>query len=288
MEDFQLDIVIGKGPSARSIRLDLPALHARRRHHPHRPDHRPAPRPLRLRRPARLLRARRPRGDPRARRRHPRRPARADGGAHEIAGRARGTPRIANRLLKRVRDYAEVRGDGTVDRRHRPGRARAVRGRRARPRQGRPRDPRARCARRSRGQPVGLAHARGRGGRGARHRRGRLRAVPAEAGPARCARPGAGSPPPAAYAHLGRSRRAPESGRTNLFDATARPDRGDPALRIVLRAASADRRAALRLHGHRRHLPRRLLVAGVLLPRSCGRSAGSMAAHRRSSRARGR
>jgi Holliday junction DNA helicase RuvB len=36
-------------------------------------------------------------------------------GAHEIGSRARGTPRIANRLLKRVRDYAEVRGDGTVN-----------------------------------------------------------------------------------------------------------------------------------------------------------------------------
>ena len=36
-------------------------------------------------------------------------------GAREIAGRARGTPRIANRLLKRVRDYAEVRGDGSVN-----------------------------------------------------------------------------------------------------------------------------------------------------------------------------
>jgi Holliday junction DNA helicase RuvB len=36
-------------------------------------------------------------------------------GAAEIARRARGTPRIANRLLKRVRDYAEVRGDGSVD-----------------------------------------------------------------------------------------------------------------------------------------------------------------------------
>ena len=35
-------------------------------------------------------------------------------GAAEIAGRSRGTPRIANRLLRRVRDYAEVRGDGTV------------------------------------------------------------------------------------------------------------------------------------------------------------------------------
>jgi Holliday junction DNA helicase RuvB len=35
-------------------------------------------------------------------------------GAHEIAKRARGTPRIANRLLRRVRDYAEVKGDGIV------------------------------------------------------------------------------------------------------------------------------------------------------------------------------
>ena len=51
--------------------LDPPrpaALHARRRHHAHRADHRPAARPLRLRRPPRLLRARRPRGDPRPRR----------------------------------------------------------------------------------------------------------------------------------------------------------------------------------------------------------------------------
>ena len=38
-----------------------------------------------------------------------------EAGAHEIAGRARGTPRIANRLLRRVRDFAEVRGDGSVD-----------------------------------------------------------------------------------------------------------------------------------------------------------------------------
>ncbi len=39
-----------------------------------------------------------------------------EGGAIEIAGRSRGTPRIANRLLKRVRDFAEVRGDGRVNR----------------------------------------------------------------------------------------------------------------------------------------------------------------------------
>ena len=62
-------------------------------------------------------------------------------GAHEIARRARGTPRIANRLLKRVRDYAEVRGRRHGHHRDRPRRARAVRGRRARSRQGRPRHP---------------------------------------------------------------------------------------------------------------------------------------------------
>jgi len=39
-----------------------------------------------------------------------------DGGANEIARRARGTPRVANRLLRRVRDYAEVKGDGSIDR----------------------------------------------------------------------------------------------------------------------------------------------------------------------------
>ncbi len=38
----------------------------------------------------------------------------SDGGAHEIAKRSRGTPRIANRLLRRVRDFAQVRGDGNV------------------------------------------------------------------------------------------------------------------------------------------------------------------------------
>jgi len=38
-----------------------------------------------------------------------------DDGARELAKRARGTPRIANRLLKRVRDYAEVKADGTID-----------------------------------------------------------------------------------------------------------------------------------------------------------------------------
>jgi len=113
MEDFQLDIVIGKGPSARSIRLDLPRftlvgattrsgmitgpLRDRfgflARLDYYEPDDLVAI----LERSSRIL------GVPLA----------ADGAA-EIGRRARGT-RIANRLLKRVRDYAEMRGDGQID-----------------------------------------------------------------------------------------------------------------------------------------------------------------------------
>ena len=113
MEDYALDIIIGKGPSARSIRLDLPkftligattragALTA----------------PLRDRfgvvlrlemygkdelaeiitRSADILNIGTDRG-----------------GAEEIALRSRGTPRIANRLLKRVRDFAEIKADGKI------------------------------------------------------------------------------------------------------------------------------------------------------------------------------
>ncbi len=113
MEDFQLDIVIGKGPTARSIRLDLPRftlVGATTRTGL-------ITGPLRdrfgfvarldyygaddlaaiLNRSAEILGV----------------PLEAASAA-EIAGRSRGTPRIANRLLKRVRDYAEVRGDGRV------------------------------------------------------------------------------------------------------------------------------------------------------------------------------
>lgn len=115
MEDYALDIIIGKGPSARSIRLDLPkftligattragALSA----------------PLRDRfgvisrlemytdkelssivsRSAGILGI-----------------EITPDGASEIASRSRGTPRIANRLLKRVRDFAQVKGSGVIDR----------------------------------------------------------------------------------------------------------------------------------------------------------------------------
>ena len=115
MEDFELDIVLGKGPAARSIRLELPPLHPGRRHHPHRPHHRPVARPLRPRRPPRVLRPGRPRVDRGAHRRDPRHRRSTSRGSAEIAGRARGTPRIANRLLRRVRDFAEVRADGRID-----------------------------------------------------------------------------------------------------------------------------------------------------------------------------
>jgi Holliday junction DNA helicase RuvB len=113
MEDFQIDIVLGKGPAARSIRLDLPrftlvgattrtgsitgplrdrfGLVARLDYYD----------PVDLE--AIVLRAAGILG------------VRIDAdGAREIAGRARGTPRIANRLLRRVRDFAQVRADGKI------------------------------------------------------------------------------------------------------------------------------------------------------------------------------
>ena len=113
MEDFQLDIVIGKGPGARSIRLDLPRFtlvgattRTGRITGPLRDrfgfvarlDHYPASDlEIIVTRSAGILGV----------------PIEGDG-AGEIARRSRGTPRIANRLLKRVRDFAEVRADGVV------------------------------------------------------------------------------------------------------------------------------------------------------------------------------
>jgi Holliday junction DNA helicase RuvB len=113
MEDFQLDIVLGKGPAARSLRLDLPRftligattrtglitgpLRDRFGFVARLDYYSPAELELVVRRTAGLLGA-----------------ALDDAGAAEIAKRSRGTPRLANRLLRRVRDYAEVRGDGTI------------------------------------------------------------------------------------------------------------------------------------------------------------------------------
>jgi len=115
MEEFALDIIVGKGPGAKSLRLNLPAftlIGATTRFALLSP-------PLRdrfgavyrldfydqaaietiLTRSARILQV-----------------EVEDGSLEEVARRARGTPRVANRLLKRVRDYAQVMADGVVTR----------------------------------------------------------------------------------------------------------------------------------------------------------------------------
>jgi Holliday junction DNA helicase RuvB len=115
LEDFQIDIMIGEGPAARSVKLDLPPFtlvgattRAGMLTNPLRDRFGIVAR-LEFYTPQELTRiVTRSSGllkiaiDP--------------GGALEIARRSRGTPRIANRLLRRVRDYAEVRADGEVTR----------------------------------------------------------------------------------------------------------------------------------------------------------------------------
>jgi Holliday junction DNA helicase RuvB len=114
MEDFQLDLIIGEGPAARSVRIDLAKFTlvaaTTRTGLLTTPLRERFGIPIRLefytveeleeivRRGARLL------GLPLT-----------DEGAHEIARRARGTPRVATRLLRRVRDFAAVEGTGAVD-----------------------------------------------------------------------------------------------------------------------------------------------------------------------------
>jgi Holliday junction DNA helicase RuvB len=114
MEDFRVDIVVGKGPGATAIPLDLPPftlvaattragmlpgpLRDRFGFTGHLDFYDAAELEQVLARSAGLLGVR----------------LTTDGGA-EIAARSRGTPRIANRLLRRVRDWAQVRGDGVLD-----------------------------------------------------------------------------------------------------------------------------------------------------------------------------
>lgn len=114
LEDYQLDIMIGEGPSARSIKLDLPPFtlvgattRAGLLTSPLRDRFGIVQRlefyevsdlTLIVQRSAQILGV-----------------AIDATGAHEIARRSRGTPRIANRLLRRVRDYAEIKGDGAIN-----------------------------------------------------------------------------------------------------------------------------------------------------------------------------
>ncbi len=113
MEDFQLDIMIGEGPAARSIKLDLPPFtlvgattRAGLLTSPLR-DRFGIVQRLEFYSEAELEAIAGRSADILGL------PIEADG-AHEIASRARGTPRIVNRLLRRVRDFAEVEGDGVV------------------------------------------------------------------------------------------------------------------------------------------------------------------------------
>ncbi|MEX2203461.1 MAG: Holliday junction branch migration DNA helicase RuvB [Actinomycetota bacterium] len=113
LEDFKLDVVMGKGPSARSIRLDLPRFTLVGA----------TTRPGRITLPLRERFGFSPRLDYYSVEDLTRIVVRSagilgvtvdDDGAGEIARRSRGTPRVANRLLRRVRDFAEVRHDGGV------------------------------------------------------------------------------------------------------------------------------------------------------------------------------
>ena len=114
MEDYAIDIIIGKGPSARSIRIDLPRFtligattRAGQMTSPLR-DRFGVMLRLELYSPEELCSiVERSAGILNVPCEHE--------GAYEIARRSRGTPRIANRLLRRVRDFAQVRGTGTID-----------------------------------------------------------------------------------------------------------------------------------------------------------------------------
>jgi Holliday junction DNA helicase RuvB len=113
MEDFCLDIVVGKGPSARSIRLDLPPftlIGATTR-----AGSLSAPLRDRFGVPLRLeFYEERPLTDIVIRSASLFEVSIDEQAAVEIAKRSRGTPRIANRLLRRVRDFAQVRGNGSI------------------------------------------------------------------------------------------------------------------------------------------------------------------------------
>ena len=115
MEDGKLDLIIGEGPAARSIRIDLPPFTLVGATTRAGLITTPLARAVRHPAAAGVLRHRRSRADRPARRRAARHGA-AEDGAREIAARSRGTPRVAIRLLRRVRDFAAVAGADAVDR----------------------------------------------------------------------------------------------------------------------------------------------------------------------------
>ncbi|MEU2602887.1 Holliday junction branch migration DNA helicase RuvB, partial [Streptomyces hirsutus] len=114
-EDFRVDVIVGKGPGATAIPLELPPftlvgatvragllpppLRDRFGFTAHMEFYEPTELERVVHRSARLLEV-----------------ETTSEGAAEVAGRSRGTPRIANRLLRRVRDYAQVRADGRITR----------------------------------------------------------------------------------------------------------------------------------------------------------------------------
>ncbi len=146
MEDFRVDVVVGKGPGATAIPLEIPPftlvgattragllpgpLRDRFGFTAHLEFYEPAELEQIVRRSAGLLDVDL---DRRGRRR-------------DRLPQSRGTPRIANRLLRRVRDYAQVRADGVVHLGRRPPGPRPLRGRPVRPRPARPRGARRCCA----------------------------------------------------------------------------------------------------------------------------------------------
>ena len=114
MEDFKLDIIIGQGPSARTHRLDLRRFHLDRRNHPRGSDHGAAAVTVWYRPPAGFLHRAGASSSSFKRSADILNAPITEEGCHEIAKRCRGTPRVANRLLKRLRDFAEVKGNGEI------------------------------------------------------------------------------------------------------------------------------------------------------------------------------
>ena len=241
LEDFRLDIVVGQGPAARTLTLDLPPFTLVGATTRTGLLTTPAPRPVRHDVPARLLRPGPARGRSCCRSARILDTEIEDGAAEEIARRSRGTPRIANRILRRVRDVAQVRHAG-VD--HRSVADEALEllevddeglERTDRELLGSGRRQVRRRARRA-------LDARGGARRGAGHDRGRLRAVPP---PARV--PAADAPRPRDHGARPRPRRRAPRKATAAACSRSRAQGAGPPRSISRWMQDAVRTAALAL-----------------------------------------